>query len=389
MSIQKVLLCPSAFYPSLGGVEEIARNLALEYQKRGIEVLIATNRHPESLPQADTFTSIEVRRFFFSYPSRSFAALVALPKMLSEIGRFMQLLFVFKPQLLHVICPSSNSLSAFLAAQFLGTKVLVTLQGELFMDSNGLYDKSAFARACLSRLLGKATELTSCSRFVLTDAQKRFPREMAQKSVRIVFNGVNLDEWKTKGDHAVDYAKSPFILAAGRLVKNKNFDLLLKAFALSLEDQNDHLLCIAGDGDEMKSLQDLSQKLGIAERVQFLGARNREQIRDLFSQASFFVIPSAFEPFGIVCLEAMAAGKAFIAVAAGGIPEFVQNGQEALLIDRPEPSLLAQAILELVRDPALSQRLGENGAQRVKDFAWPSIADQYLKLYEEIAGGKS
>ena len=146
-------------------------------------------------------------------------------------------------------------------------------------------------------------------------------------------------------------------------------------------------LVIAGDGPELGNLKDLVGELGLGDRVHFPGRADRRQVAAYLAGCEFFVISSPAEPFGIVILEAMAAGAAVIAVNNAGPAEIITNGVDGLLAERSEPGELAAAMQRLITDVPLRNRLAAAGKARAAEFAWPKIAGQYAEAYVAAAGG--
>jgi glycosyltransferase involved in cell wall biosynthesis len=125
---------------------------------------------------------------------------------------------------------------------------------------------------------------------------------------------------------------------------------------------------------------DQADKLGLGENVIFHGFLRGERI-GLLQGADICVFPSRYEPFGIVLLEAMAAGKALIASSTGGIPEVIRDGQTGLLCS-PTPDGLAEQILKLADRKKFRKRLGKNATAQAGKYDWANIAGRYLSLYE-------
>jgi len=109
----------------------------------------------------------------------------------------------------------------------------------------------------------------------------------------------------------------------------------------------------------------------------------------LFDGCELFVLPSRHEPFGIVNMEAMASGKAIVATSVGGVPEIVRDGENGMLVPPDDPQALADAINRLLDDDPLRRRLGQAGRARAWNFAWSTITDQYLAVYEAAAERRS
>ncbi len=381
--MRRILLCPSAFYPSLGGVEEICRNLAKELQQQGFTVAIAVNRYPDSLPETELMDGIQVHRFFFKTPSRTLSGLAMGARIPGNIAKFLQFVQSFAPDVIHVICPSSNSLYCYVARILLQKKLLVTLQGEFFMDANNDYERSAFARYAVSKLLHAADGVTACSKYVLDDAKQRFAFDAPLEEV--LFNGVDLGEQPSNQNGSA--VPSSFVFGIGRLVQNKGFDWLIKAFKKLSSVQPNVDLVLAGAGDAQTELEQLCLALAIEKRVHFVGRQDRPAVADLFKKCLFFVLPSPVEPFGIVCLEAMRAGKAVIATNTGGPPEFIQPGLNGLLVPPKDDQALFDAMNQLCSDKKLSNKLGATGLRLVQDFEWTKITQKYCEIYERLAKG--
>ncbi len=377
----RILLSPSAFHPSLGGVEEICRNLALQLKAKNFEVAVAVNRHPSSLPEYEEISGIPIHRFDFEYPNRSLSGLGPLVRFPANAVKFSTFLNNYAPDLVHVICPSSNSLYCYLASAFFHQKTLVTLQGEFFMDATNIYERSVFARIFAERLLQAADGVTACSQYVLDDAKKRF--DFQRPLEKVIFNGVDLSESKLV-ESSDERMKRPFILGIGRLVTNKGFDVLLRAFSRLAEERDDVDLVLAGDGVAKSELEALSKELQITKRVHFVGRKDRAGVAALFAQCMFFVLPSPVEPFGIVCLEAMRAGKPTIATNTGGPPEFINEDVSGMLVPPGDDKALFDAMSRLCGDDALRSKFGKKAAEQVKAFDWQKITEQYIELYDSI-----
>jgi glycogen synthase len=379
--VTRILLSPSAYYPSLGGVEEIARNLALCLRNQGNEVAIAVNRHPSTLPAKEKFEDIDVYRLPFEYPSRTVSGLLTAGKSPIFIAKFLSFVQGYAPDVVHVICPSSNSLYCYVAKTVLRPKLVVTLQGEFFMDANAIYQKSAFARLGASQLLSSADAVTACSQYVLDDAKERFTFKAPIEEV--IFNGVDLLEPVSSTD--VKLPKKPYILGIGRLVHNKGFDYLLRSYK-QMSANSEFDLVLAGDGEASDSLKSLAKELQIEDRVHFVGRQGRREVASFFKNCLFFVLPSHIEPFGIVCLEAMRAGKPVVATRAGGPPEFIEQNVTGLLVESQNESELTQAMQKLCADKKLVDLLGKNALKKVEEFSWLKITEKYNKIYANVLG---
>ncbi len=137
---RRILLCPSAYYPSFGGVEEICRNLANELAHSGFSVAIAVNRWPAGASRSEIVGGIPIYRFDLGAPSKTnLDWLWQMPQAAADFHRFVS---KWDPDIIHVICPSTNSFYIWLEQLIKRRKLLLTFQGELFMDNFNLYGQS-------------------------------------------------------------------------------------------------------------------------------------------------------------------------------------------------------------------------------------------------------
>ena len=190
-----------------------------------------------------------------------------------------------------------------------------------------------------------------------------------------------------KNDHSV--------LFVGRIDPIKGIDVWFKAMALVVEE-NPELrgkLCvclIGGDIDEeepdkeVARLQALKNELGIGDLVTFLGRRSQEALPYYYASADVVVMPSLYESFGMVALEAMACGTPVVASDVGGLSYIVRNGETGYLVPERDPRALANCLGQLLRDPDLRARLGRRGIEVAREYAWPRITDQIELLYSSL-----
>lgn len=380
-SRRRILLLPSAFHPHKGGVEELTRQLALTYRRSGNPVLIVAPRWPRSLPSAEEFDEIRLRRIAMPMPSAHLRSLISF--CLRSIPAGLHLLYIatrWRPDLVHVMCVGPNGLYALVLARCLRLPVIVTSQGEQTMDATGLYQRSRAQRWVLRRLLRRADAVTACSADALANLKRFGTWDVTSE---VIPNGISPEE-ATLASEQSPHPRS-YIFALGRQVQNKGFAILLKAFAFISNEYPDVDLILAGDGPEHQNLVRQADQLGLGGRVIFPGLIGRAAVATFFRHCRIFVLPSFREPFGMVVLEAMLAGKPLIATNAGGVPEFVIHEQTGLLVPPEVPDALANAMRRLLREPALAQRLAVAGQDvALSSYTWPRIAAQYMALYQSL-----
>ena len=196
----------------------------------------------------------------------------------------------------------------------------------------------------------------------------------------VVYNGVDLNEFTNVVPVRRD---CPYVLGIGRHVPQKGFDVLLRAFDLLRGNAAlaNHRLVLAGDGPQHEDLRALAHQLDLDDHVDFVGRCDRAATAALFAGCSLFVLPSRHEPMGIVNLEAMAAGRPVLASAVGGVPELVIDRETGVLVRADDHDHLAHELGALLAAPEERARMGRAGFERVQQFSWPSIADQYASIY--------
>jgi len=371
-----VAIFASAYYPHVGGVEELCRQLAHAHIRAGLKAIIVTNRWPRNLAEYEIHEGIPVYRIAMRVPDGSFKAHVNARLTGGFIRhRLLTVLQDHRIDMLHVQCVSSNGAYAMHAKRELDLPLVMTAQGERTMDATNLYQRSEYMNRILRDLLEHADHITACSRHTLEDLEEYFGKPFGIRA-NVVYNGVNLPDFVQAARY--EYPQ-PYVLGIGRMVAQKGFDTLLEAFG-RVDSALYHLL-LAGDGPERPALEQLALRLGVEKRVRFLGRCDRPKTAALFKGCSFFVLPSRYEPFGIVNLEAMAAGRAVIATRVGGVPEFVLDEQSGLLIPPDDPGAMAAAMGRMMEDHELRLQLGRQGLARARAFGWDSIAEQYRRVY--------
>jgi D-inositol-3-phosphate glycosyltransferase len=183
------------------------------------------------------------------------------------------------------------------------------------------------------------------------------------------------------------------ILYVGRIEPLKGIDTLLTAIAiLRAGCPSDapclYLVMIGGDPDdtahqnaEMERLKRTREELEIEDVVTFLGTRDQDTLQYYYSAAEVVVMPSHYESFGLVALEAMACGTPVIASEVGGLAFLVQDGETGFHVEDQNASALAGKLSLLLDDPSLRQRLGRQAVAYAQGFAWPLIADRLLAAF--------
>ena len=208
----------------------------------------------------------------------------------------------------------------------------------------------------------------------------------------VIYNGIDTDYFDPNlidPTERAGYAKlfdvkgSPIIGIAARLTKQKGHSVLLNAFSELLSDWPNAQLLIAGDGEELPTLELLSNKLNLTEHVQFLGPiRN---VREFLSVLDVFAHPSIFEGLGIAVIEAMSMGLAIVATKVDGLAELITDGVEGSLVEPNNPIALSKAMKRILSDPALRKNMGQRARKKaVGKFSVKTMIQKYEELYLDL-----
>ena len=206
-------------------------------------------------------------------------------------------------------------------------------------------------------------------------------RKLVLKRLEVVPNGVDPDVYRPALDWPADDGYALFV---GRLVVQKGVDCLLKAFAAVIGRLPSARLVLVGDGDLELYLKRVARYLGVAHRVEFRGWQTGADLVAMYQHAAVVVVPSFYEPFGIVALEAMACARPIIASRVGGLAEIVNDGEQGYLVPLGDHLRLASRLVKLLTDPVQRQSMGLAARAQVGSFTWAAVADQTLALYRSV-----
>ncbi len=227
----------------------------------------------------------------------------------------------------------------------------------------------------------QAREVIACSRFMVREVIHSF--ELPPEKVHLVPNGVDPDRWHAQGlDGATTADGGPLVVAWGRIQYEKGFQVLARAIG-ELRGRLPGIRCvIAGRGTYLPELQTHIDMEGVSDIVQLAGFVPTDELHALLRQAACVVIPSLYEPFGIVALEGMAAGAPTIVARTGGLAEIVEGTGAGLLFEPGNHHELADRIAELVASPAVGAGLRERAAGLLAGtYTWDAIATRTIEVY--------
>ncbi len=223
----------------------------------------------------------------------------------------------------------------------------------------------------------QAREVIACSRFMVREVVSGF--ELPVEKVHLVPNGVDPALWQLSGEAP---PREPLVVAWGRVQYEKGFQVLVRAIA-ELRHRIPDLRCvIAGRGSYLPELQSQIDVEGVTDIVDLAGFVPDDDLRRVLQRAGCVIIPSLYEPFGIVALEGMAAGAPTIVARTGGLAEIVEGTDAGLLFEPGNHHDLAARIEEVLADPQLAASMRERAATLIAEhYTWEAIAASTVQVY--------
>jgi glycogen synthase len=373
----RVLELTQRFAPAIGGVEDHVLHLALQLKASGADVRVATTDLQrdvpfERLPPWDGGYPFPVHR----YRAHRFAVFphglaIAAPSMVLEaLNRGTDLIHA------HAYGYFPTWAGGF-ARLLDGAALVITPHSDRGRPS---FARKLFDVAVPAFTLRRADRVIAVSQ---AEAIHLISLGIPEERLRVIPNGVDLGEFDglPLRDPDPDVLTGLFV---GRVYpQQKGLATLVRAVASADRGLSVQFRIVGEDWGGVEAIRRLANELGVADRISFCGKVPRHELLEEYARADFFVLPSLFEPFGIVLLEAMAAGLPVLASRIGGIPEVVRDGESGILATAGDVAELATGIERLTADKALRLSLGRMAQARVRQYSWDTIFPRILKVYKE------
>src|SRR4051794_17093522 len=239
-------------------------------------------------------------------------------------------------------------------------------------------------------ITNRADRVITCSAYMREHVADIYGLE--EGAISVIPNGIDPTELVPLAD--LDAMRREFaqpyerlVLLVGRLVYEKGFQLALEALPGLIERVGNVRFIVAGSGTHEQELRSQAAELGLDEHGVFLGWIGDDVLHSLYRIADLCVVPSIYEPFGLVALEAMASGCPCLVADTGGLREVVPNEDVGLRFHSRDAQSLAALAERLLTDEALRERLVAEASEHVLTFDWADVAEQVAAVYRELATG--
>jgi glycosyltransferase involved in cell wall biosynthesis len=372
----KIIHIHHHYWPVIGGLENVVKALTEGMAKLGHEVHVTTSTYgAEGRPREEVVNGVHVHRVRsvrLGYPDLTYP--LEYPSDLLKSADVVHGHSQNSPFTVKMV-EKAKELGARTAMHFMAVDALYDHPDPLVRLLGPLYGRQAVLRAIRS----------SDVKLVKSLRDKEILKSRYGIDAVYVPDGVDeklltapnkAEEFKAK--YNID---GPFVVYVGRLHKLKGVDVLIKAISIAARKEPALTAVIIGPGDQ-RPYRELADRLGVGRNVVFTGFVSEEMKIGALDASTALVLPSIsnyVEAFSLAITEAWARGKPVVASAVGEIPYRVRHMVNGLLVPPKNPKALADAILQLIRDRKLSERLGAEGKKRVT--TWDKIINELLKLY--------
>jgi glycogen synthase len=385
-------------YPPLieGGLARHVRKLSEGLVERGVEVHVLTRGGEES-PAEDSANGVAIHR-------------IREPKRPTDLGEFVAWVERMNSDMLAAgvelgdryafdVVHGHDWLVAnacdHLAKRF-DAPLVTTIHATEHGRHQGWVDKhpQSYIHGVERWIANRSERVIACSHYMREQIADIFGVE--EENVSVIPNGIDPEDLPVPDEREAQRLRGEFaapdeklVLLIGRLVYEKGFQLALEAMPQVIERVPKTRFLVAGSGTHEAQLHHQAEELGLMDHGTFLGWIGDDVLHSLYRIADLTVVPSIYEPFGLVALEAMASGCPCIVADTGGLREVVPHEEAGLRFRSRDPEALADVAVRVLADDALGQRLVADGLEHIRRFDWGDVAERTVALYEELAGARS
>lgn len=407
IAMLSVHTCPLAVLggKKTGGMNVYVRDLSREFGRRGIKVDVYTRSQNPCIPHINATLGENARVIHIptgpETPLDPDQVFPHLPEFVHNAAAFAE-----KEKLRYDLIYSHYWLSGWAAHQL--RELWHVPVAQMFHTLGLMKDRIAYRISDHPVDLRSFTEADIMSwvdRLIVAtpaeSAQMLWLYRASRRKIEVVPPGVDLARFRPMTAASAKQAlgipiDQRMLLFVGRIEPLKGIDTIFEALALVKQDTPQLLdkLCVTiiggnpddpnGDDAEMQRLKQLRESLELGDLVTFLGAKDQDTLNYYYAAAEALIMPSDYESFGMVALEAMASGTPVIASEVGGLAFLVRDDFNGYLVPVREPTALADKIRILLAEPEKRKLLGQNAVRSAQEYAWPVIADRLLAIFSSM-----
>jgi glycogen(starch) synthase len=380
-------------YPPLieGGLARHVRKLAENLASLGVEVSVLTRGREESPPE-ETVAGVSLHR-------------VREPRRPAELGEFITWVEHMNTDMLAAGVELGDQLEFdvvhghdwlvamagdHLAKRF-GTSLAVTIHATEYGRHQGWVDRhpQSHIHGIENWMANRAEQVITCSSYMRDHVSDIYGIE--EERIAVIPNGIDPADLQPANDAEIARLREQFagpdeklVLLVGRLVYEKGFHIALEAMPRLVSTLGNVRFLVAGSGTHEPELRAQATELGLDAYGTFLGWIGDDVLHTLYRIADLTVVPSIYEPFGLVALEAMASGCPCLVADTGGLREVVPHDEVGLRFRARDPDSLAEVAGRVLADDELGRRLVAEAYEHVRSFDWVDVAEQTMLLYGQL-----
>lgn len=267
----------------------------------------------------------------------------------------------------------------------LSIPLLATIHATEYGRNNGIYtEMQKFIHSKEQQLVTEADQVIVCSDYMVEEVTSIF--DAASEKLAIIPNGVDL--LNNREEESVELSPNlqdkKYIFSMGRIVKEKGFETIIEAAAIAKELKLEYSFVIAGKGPMLDTYRKLIQEKHLEDKITFIGFVSELQRNTFIQNCEMVVVPSLYEPFGIVALESMALGKPTIVSKTGGLKGIVKHLQTGMVMTPGDAKSLLEQILFIYKNPEKAAEMAKEGQLVMKSlYSWKRVALETSRIIED------
>lgn len=389
----KILIAADTYPPDINGASLATHKMASELVKKGHEVSVLAPSSSTLKHLVDEKDGVKIYRLraILVEPKQNFR--MSLQPM--HMRRVNKIIKELKPDIIHINNPGFISRTALYYGRKMGIPVVGTSH---YMPENIIHHLhlpdliddmvNSILWQDYARMYSKLEKIICPT----ATAEKLLRRFKSVKNTVVISNGLDFSRFKEPIDPKpfrtkFNITRSPVILFVGRLEKEKQIDILIKA-ASEIKD-HDFQIVIVGKGKEMEDLKNLAEVLKVDDKTIFTGFVTDEDLLGIYHASDIFVMPSIAELQSLVTMDAMATGLPVIGADAVALPHLIKNDVNGYLFEPGNHYELARRLLTLIKDESLRKKMGKESKTIIKDHDMDFVIKQIEGVYQEVLDKKS